>query len=65
MLYGEYVQGLFSAVLHARISWTERARCLWELLAFLGDRFRPAVMRRVVSGAAPPADAPAGAVEPT
>ena len=65
VLYGEYVRGLFSAILHARVSWPERARCLWELLAFFGDRFRPAVMRRVVSGAAPSADAPAGAVEPT
>jgi glycosyltransferase involved in cell wall biosynthesis len=61
VLYGEYVWGLFSAILHARISWRERARCLWELLAFFGDRFRPAVIRRVMSGAAPPADAEVGA----
>jgi glycosyltransferase involved in cell wall biosynthesis len=65
VLYGEYVQGLFSAVMHAQVSWPERARCLWELLAFFGDRFRPAVVQRVISGAAPAADAPAGATGPT
>jgi hypothetical protein len=64
LLYGEYVRGLFSAILHARIPWTERGRCAWELLTFLGDRFRPAILRRVVSGAAPTAAA-ATAADPT
>ncbi|HET8663516.1 MAG TPA: glycosyltransferase family 2 protein [Nocardioides sp.] len=64
LLYGEYVRGLFSAILHARIPWTERGRCAWELLAFLIDRFRPAILRRVVSGAAPTAAA-ATAADPT
>jgi len=60
VLYGEYVRGLFSAIMHARISWSERARCFGELVAFFGDRFRPTVIRRVLTGAAPSADAEVG-----
>ena len=57
-LYGEYVFGLFSAVLHAHIPVAERVRCLRELTAFFMTRLRPGVARQVLTGAAPPAEAP-------
>ena len=59
-VYAEYVLGLVGAVMHAPLPWRERARCLREVAAFLGTRLRPAVARRVVTGAAPPAEVPVG-----
>ena len=61
-VYVEYVGALFASVFRARLSRRERALCLRELVWFLLGRMRPSVAWQVLTGKAPPADAP---IDPT
>ena len=54
-LYGEYIWGYVAAILHAPLSFGERARCLSEVAWWALGRLRPGGDRRVLESTFDPA----------